>query len=370
MKYLNRLLIAILVFFLWLLRFQMTRLSALDEGTMVRIRSSLREEPVVFGQTQSFSLRGVKIKARRFPEYHYGDYLIITGKIKARVITRFYQQYRLDYPEILPVEETQKPRLFSWIFQTGSKIEEVFDSVLPEPQASLLSGIVLGRKRRMGARFLEALKKTGTMHVVVASGANISLVSQPLVAGLAGFFSRKVALPLAFIFVWLYTLMAGFESPVVRAAIMASLGFLAQFFGREKDALRSLVLAGALMLLSDPLVIFDLGFQLSFAATLGILVFHPKIKPYCQKLPLLGNDLSTTLAAQVFVLPIIYFNFKSISFISPLVNAMVLWTISPLMQMGAMTAVSGLISRKIAQLLAYPAWLLLTFFVKVIELFG
>lgn len=356
------LLMVLLVGLLFLLRYQMAKPMDLKEGTKVRVRGVLREEPQSFGQTQTFSLQGIKIKARRFPEYHYGDKLIITGRLRARL---------LEYPEIQRLEtREQKIEILGWIFRLKKKIEKIYNSVLPEPQASLLAGIVLGSKRRMGVRFFQALKKTGTMHVVVASGANIALVSKPLVENLSGFLSRKIALPVALVFVWIYTIMAGFEPPVVRAAIMTTLAFLAQFLGREKDAILGLIFSGALMLLVNPLVIFDLGFQLSFAATLGILLFYPKIKPFFKKLSFLGDDLSTTLAAQIFVLPIIYFNFKELSFISPFVNSLVLWTISPIMQMGAILAILGFISRKIAQLLAYPTWLFLTFFVKVIEFFG
>lgn len=262
-----------------------------------------------------------------------------------------------------------KNSLFHGIFDLKRRIEGIFNQVLPEPRASLLSGIVLGSKKETEPSFYQALKKTGTLHVVVASGANISLVSQPLVENLAGFFSRRVALIFGIIFAWVYAVISGFEPPVVRAAIMASIGFLAQFMGREKAALKSLILAGMIMVFFDPLVIFDLGFQLSFSATAGILLFYGKIKPYFLKLSFIGDDLSTTLAAQVFVLPIIYFNFKQVSLISPLVNALVLWTIDPLMKLGGLIAGLGLINRPLAQLIAYPAWLLLTFFVGTVKFF-
>jgi competence protein ComEC len=369
-KYFNYLLIILLAFLFWLWRYHMVKLPDLQEGMVVRIRGVLREEPSKSeGQSQSFSLRGIQIKARRFPGFHYGDCLIITGKLGVRVISKFSKQFRLIYPDIHKVDVCQKKPFFHGIFGLKRRIEAIFNNVLPEPQASLLSGIVLGSKREIESSFYQALKKTGTLHVVVASGANISLVSQPLVENLAGFLSRRVALVFAFIFTWLYAIISGFEPPVVRAAIMANIGFLAQFMGKEKDAFRSLVLAGMIMVFLDPLVIFDLGFQLSFSATAGILLLYSKIRPYFKKLSFIGDDLSTTLAAQVFVLPIIYFNFKQISVVSPLVNALVLWTIEPLMELGGLIASLGLFSQPLAQLIAYPAWLLLTIFVKIVELF-
>lgn len=342
-------------------RYQTVRPSVLSEGVKVRLRAALRQEPVLLGQSQRFSLKGIKITARHFPEYHYGDYLIVTGRLG---------EGGLEYPEIQLLKRAKKLGIWGWLLGLRKKIEAIYNQVLPEPQASLLAGIVLGRKRRLSADFRQALKKTGTMHVVVASGANISLVAQPVVNALAGWLSRPLALIFASVFIWLYTWMAGFEAPVIRAATMASFGFLAQLLGRQKDALASLILAGILMLFINPLLAFDLGFQLSFSATLGILLFYPRLKRFGQRLPLIGDGLATTLSAQVFVLPLIYINFKEFSLLSPLVNALILWTIEPLMKLGALLASIGLFSQWSAKLVAYPTWLLLTIFVKVIQWFS
>jgi len=347
---------------LWLWRYQTTKPPVLPEGVKVRLRAVLRQEPVLLGQSQRFSLKGIKITTWRFPEYHYGDYLIVTGRIG---------KYGLEYPEIETlIINHQSSVIISWLFELRKKIEAVYNQVLPEPQASLLAGIVLGSKRWLSSDSRQALRRTGTMHVVVASGANISLVAEPVLNSLAGFLSRPVALGLAFVFIWLYALMSGFEAPIVRAAIMASLGFFAQLVGRKKDTLTALILAAALMLVANPLLAFDLGFQLSFSATLGICLFSGRLQSYFQRLPLIGDDLTTTLAAQVLVLPLIYFHFREFSFLSPVVNACVLWTIDPLMKLGGLIAVAGLLSQSLSQLVAYPAWLFLTFFVKVIEFFG
>ncbi len=349
---------------LWFWRYQATKPAVLPDASRVRLRGFLRQEPASSaGRSQQFVLQGVKIKARPFPEYHYGDYLVVSGVISAG---------RLDYPEIeqMTNDKLQITNLFFWLFKFRERVEEIYNQSLSEPQASLLSGIVLGQKRGLPLEFSQALKKTGVMHVVVASGANISLVSQPLVDGLAGFLPRSVVLPLAAVLIWLYAAMAGFEAPVVRAAFMASLAFLAQFSGRERSGLWSLLLAALAMLLVKPVLLFDLGFQLSFSATLGIVLFYRRWRPYFQRLKFFGKDLATTLAAQVFVLPLLYWHFRQINLISPLVNALVLWTINPLMQLGGLVGLTGFVSQPLAQILAYPAWFLLTIFIKTIEVFS
>jgi len=359
----TKLLFISLIFLFWFWRYQAVKPPEIPEGAEVRIRGVLREEPASSaGQSQTFHLQGIRVRTSRFPEYHYGDYLMAAGAIQAG---------RLNYPEIQILEmRGEKPGVMVWLLKFRQKIETIYNQVLSEPQASLLSGIVIGRKRGLPFDFSQALKKTGTMHVVVASGANISLAAQPLLNGLAGILPRPLALSGALVFVWLYALMAGGEAPVIRAAIMASLALLAQLTGREKKSSWSLLLAASLMLLVKPLLVFDLGFQLSFGATLGILLFYPRWRPFFQKLKFFGNDLATTLAAQVFVLPLIYFHFRQISWISPFVNALVLWTIDPLMKLGGLIAGLGLFSLPLAQVIAYPAWLLLTIFIKIIETFA
>jgi len=101
---------------------------------------------------------------------------------------------------------------------------------------------------------------------------------------------------------------------VVRAGIMATLAFIASFFGREQDGSMALVLAGMVMLLASPLILFDVGFQLSFAATAGILWLYPWFKGMkFFSLPFLGEGLATTMAAQLGVMPIILVTFGEMS---------------------------------------------------------
>ena len=349
---------------LWLWRWQATKPPIIPDGSQVRIRGWLKQEPALLaGQSQQFSLQAIKIRTQRFPEYHYGDYLEIIGVAR---------QNQLFYPEIKKNDAPGATRygLFAWLFKFRERVESIYNQTLPEPQASLLAGIVLGRKRGLPFEFYQALKKTSTMHVVVASGANISLVAQPLIANLSGFLPCQAVLPLATALIWLYALMAGFEAPVVRAALMASLAFLGQLFGRQRSGLWSLLLAALLMLFINPWLIADLGFQLSFGATLGILLFSARLQPFFRRLKFFGRDLATTLAAQVFILPLIYFHFREVDLLSPLVNALVLWTIDPLMQLGGLIGFAGLVSLPLAQIIAYPAWLLLTIFTKIIYLFS
>ena len=371
----NKLLVVFLLILLFFLRWK-TLPSSPDfkSGQEVRITGALREEPKIVGSTQRFSLAGIEIKTFVYPEYFYGDYLIATGILKEK-----YGQWLFDYQEIRKeITQIQKQgieqKILGSISALRRRVEKVYRFSLPEPQASLMAGIVLGSKSGFPYDFYQSLKKTGTLHVVVASGMNITLVAIFLINFFVLFLNRKLAVFLAFLGIWFYVILAGWEAPVVRAGIMGSLAFIAQGLGKEKAAIRGLIFAGGLMLFINPNYLFDLGFQLSFAATAGILFVYPKLKSLKKArrifaLPGFGDNLASTLAAQTLTLPIMIFNFGGVNPISPLVNAFVLWTIQWIMAIGALAGLFGLINPTLGKIICLPAYVLLTFFIKTVELF-
>ena len=344
-------------------------------GQEIKISAFLREEPKIIGSSQIFSLAGIEVKTYRFPDYHYNDYLIVVGTPKKGVT----KTWSLEFPQISETENLQKTgiehKIFALISAWRQKIEKVYRFSLPEPHASLMAGIVLGSKSGFPQDFYQALRQTGTLHVVVASGMNISLLGGALMPFLVLFLRRKLALVLAFLGIWFYVLLAGGEAPVIRAGIMGSLAFLGVGLGREKDAVRGLIFAGLLMLFINPNYLFDLGFQLSFAATVGILFVYPKIKAWKPgrrffSLPLFGDELAVTLAAQLLTLPIMVFSLGWFNPISPLVNALVLWTIPWMMGIGALGGLFGLSNSTLGQLFCLPAYPLLTYFIEMVKLFS
>lgn len=293
------------------------------------------------------------------------------------------------------------------------KIVDLYQGYLPSPMAELMAGIVLGEKAELGDDFYESLITTGTVHVVAASGYNITVVAGAMMAGLVLFVSRKRAAVLAQAGIWSYVMLAGMSPPVIRAGIMGSLVFGAQALGREAEAKWGLVLSIFVMLLNSPWMIVDVSFQLSVAATAGILW---GMKPITQVMEMIahrlvqviGNNkiqdprnkqdtnhklqrssnkeekntndqtielvtaslrgnLSTTLAATLATLPIIMVVFERVSIISPLVNVMVLWTVPPIMVLGAGSGLLGLFWAPVGQLVAYLSYPLLWWFVAVVE---
>ncbi|MDO8573394.1 MAG: ComEC/Rec2 family competence protein, partial [Candidatus Daviesbacteria bacterium] len=230
------------------------------------------------------------------------------------------------------------------------------------PQAELLSGILLGQNKKLPGNLKLALRDTSTLQIVVASGQNVSLVAA-FCLSLTGLIKRRQAIALSLLAIILYTLLTGAQVPVLRAAIMFSLASLAQIFGRQREGWWVLTVTACLMLLVNPKWITDLSFQLSFLATFGVVVVAPILLHYLKALPIIGQDLAVTLAAQLMVTPVIAQSFHQISLVSLVTNTLILWTIPFIMIGGAVMLIFG-------SLVGIVVNVLLTYFIYIVQFFA
>jgi competence protein ComEC len=241
---------------------------------------------------------------------------------------------------------------------------------LPEPQASLLLGMMIGVKGSFPSSFYEALRATGTLHVVVVSGYNITVLINTVAKSLP-FLSLRVRALVTALVIFLFVSLVGFDPPVVRAAIMGTIALLGTVLGRQKDALRILLITAGLMLIVNPSWLGNLSFQLSFLATLGLTIFYPLLDRYLpgKGMPL-REDLVTTLAAQTLVWPLIAYTFGQVSLLSPLVNTLVLWSVPIATILGLVTTALAVFASRVGYLIMLPVNLLLTYFARVVECFA
>lgn len=251
----------------------------------------------------------------------------------------------------------------------------VINSLLPEPAASLLSGIIFGARTTMPKSLYNALVTTGTLHIIALSGMNISILIN-LTAKITLILGRKASSILTGGLIIAFTIFVGASPSIVRAAIMGCLSLIAVYFGRRNWSILSLFLAGGMMLLFNFSLIKDLSFQLSFLATLGIILANKKVK--CQRVKRLSDqiifplreNLKMTLAAQIFTLPVILYRFHRISLIAPLANLMIEWVVQPIMVLGFIVAVLGWIWWPLGIVPAWFVWVPLTYMIVVIETLG
>lgn len=371
-----------LLIFLFFLVFYLLRLYFLPrlvipQGKAVKISGLVTQQTYQKGSKQIIHLGPVFISTNLYPGYFYGDRLLVTGSFKETVINPFYSQYYASFPTI-QLEKTNlgligKTTLTRFLLKTRGQIENRIKRFLPENESGLLLGVLLGVKTDLPENFWQSLRKTGTLHLIVASGQNVVFVASIIMSICLFFLSRKKALVLTIVFIFLYVLIAGGEAPVVRAGLMVGLAFSSQLFGREGDSLRFLLISASLMLLVSPLMLFDIGFQLSFGATAGLILVSPKLKdlaPRFFSIPFLGEGLLLTLSAQAMTLPILLTNFGQFSWLSPLINALVIPIIPLIMILGLVIVILSFLLMPLAQLLSWLVFPFLTYFVRTVNFFG
>jgi competence protein ComEC len=215
------------------------------------------------------------------------------------------------------------------------RLDELLAKVLPEPQAGLASGLLVGLRERVDRDLAADFTTAGVSHVVAISGWNIALVGG-LVGALTRRLRRRSRSLLIVVVVAGYTLIAGASASVVRAALMAAVVLLARESGRRGQAAGALGLAACAMLLVDPSTVSDPGFQLSLAATGGLLAWgEPLRQGLARRLPALPDwlteSLAISLAAQAATLPLVLLAFGRLSLVAPLANLLMAPFIAPAM---------------------------------------
>ncbi|SEJ90815.1 competence protein ComEC [Propionispira arboris] len=218
-------------------------------------------------------------------------------------------------------------------------------NVMSEADAAVLFAMLFGGYDGIKPELLDSFTATGIIHILSVSGSHITLLAGTLV-WLGRVLRLKSSLLAVFVtlVILAYTVLAGCVSPAVRAAVMGILTFAALAFEREADARRILSLVGFLMILLKPQLIYDISFQLSFAATGGLLYLAPFLKCKLDFLPKwLAANLSITMAAQIMVLPFLAWYFNSVSVSSLLANLLVVPILEYVIVLGLAAGLFGLV---------------------------
>jgi competence protein ComEC len=285
---------------------------------------------------------------------------------------RSVQESCLDKQSSLFSDETKFPG--KQLSQFRIKSIDVTRKYLPSPHSELLIGMVIGADE-LGKipYFKEALKTTGTIHVVVVSGFNVSLVASMIMSVLGSKYKIRNLL-IAQFFTFTYSVMTGFEPPVIRAWIMGSTVSWVKYYGRSVDGFIALLFTALIMIVIWPYFLLSVSFQLSFLATLGLIVFGNSIVEFFTNLfrkeTFFIEDLGTTISAQVFVLPIVSYYFGRVSIISFLVNPLVLWTVPIATVLGTFFIFIAGISSFLAKVMSIVMYPFLNIFVVAINFFS
>lgn len=318
-----------------------------------------------------------------FPIVVPGDRVTLDGSLRAPPVDDPYGDYLIR----IGVQATIRASKVTILLQDGNLTRSVeglrrgadraLQLAIPEPEAGLASGILVGLRDRVDRDLSAAFTTVGATHVVAISGWNIAIVATSL-AAVAGRMARRRRVALTALAIIAYVAFVGPSPSVVRAAAMAGVVMLARELGRPSRAAAAIGWAGAGLLILDPGLVDDVGFQLSALATVGLIAWAT---PFTERLAgtapgrpraWLAESLGVSLAAQLATLPIVVLTFGRLSLVSPLVNLGVVPLVAPAMGAGVVAMAGGLLTMAglpaaMATVVGLPAWLLFSLMVGVVR---
>ncbi|MDP3965459.1 MAG: ComEC/Rec2 family competence protein [bacterium] len=331
---------------------------------------------------------GILVVAPRDTSVKYGDRVRASGLLRIPESFETGEGRKFNYPEYLAKDGIGYELAFAdvellssgggnmvkksaiWIKQ---KFLEGLGNSLGEPQAGLGGGLTVGAKRGLGKDLTGIFITVGLIHVVVLSGYNIMLV----INGALKVFSRAPRLFKLFLTAFIavsFALMTGGASSSVRAAVMAVIGVVGRATGRLYFASRVLSIVAFGMVLWNPFLLsFDIGFQLSVLATFGLIWFTPVFSARLQWITgkfALREIAASTLGTQLAVLPLLLYQNGQLPLFSLPANLLALIAIPPAMAASTIASLAGLIAEPVAPVIAFPAYLLLTYIIDVAKFFS
>ncbi len=359
------------------------------QGTRARYR--VRAETLVWRGRHQPVQGDVWVRADARPGLQYGDRARFVGTLRQppRYETFDYRRYLarrgihalLDAREVIPLSAGHGERWRAALYRFRARAAATVAGLFPEPYAALAQGILLGIESNIPRDLEAAFNATGTSHIVVISGFNIAIISGIALALLAPVLGRRRAAPLVMLVILAYVLLVGADAAVVRAGIMGMIYTLGLTFGRQTHVLNSLFASALVMMLVNPHTLWDLGFQLSFLATLGLVVVHPPLAERVQGwlrerlpagwgeriYPVLDDALLVTLAAQVTTTPLLVGTFGRLSLVSLVANVLIL-PVQPLVMLGAgASTLVGMVWLPAGQMLAWLPLIPLAWTVAVVR---
>jgi len=354
----------------------------------------LRVESVDTGLESPLKAGGL-ILARVAPDetYQYGERLRLRGKLLSPPENEEFSfrdnLARYGIHAYMPLAAvTRLPgggenpilaRIYAFKARALADIYEIF----PDPEASLMAGILLGVDNGIPEDLQQAFKNTGTAHIIAISGFNIAIIAGIFVFLFSRFFGKRWGAVAAIAGIILYTILVGASPPVVRAAIMGSLSIFALQIGRRQAALNTLGFVAAFMALVNPLLLWDISFQLSFAATLGLIMFAEPLENLAVRLTSrwlsaekakkvaapIAEFFLLTLAAQITTLPIMAYHFGQVSLIALVANPFVLPVQPALMVTGGLALFASIFSIALGKLFALVALPFPSYTIRAVEWF-
>jgi competence protein ComEC len=360
-----------------------------DNYTNLRIRAQALDN----GKKQ-FQIGGLLLA--RVPvnqAFQYGQNVRLRGRLQTPPENEdfSYRDYlaRQDVYSYVPDAEvtvlpgTSANPLLASVYNLKSRLLDNIYRLFLDPEASLLAGILLGIDSGLPAPLQQAFKDTGTAHIIAISGFNIAIIAGVFIFLFSRLVGPRRGALLAVLGIASYTFLVGAAPAVVRAAIMGMLSLFAVQVGRRQMGILTLAFVAALMALWNPQYLWDAGFQLSFFATLGLILYGTPLQAAAERFlgryfpptraarfaGILAGVILLTFAAQITTLPILAYHFQQISLVSFLANPFILPAQPAVMILGGLAVFVSLFLFPLGRVLAFAAWPLTAYTIRMVEFF-
>jgi len=326
------------------------------------------DNETLYGYGDRIRIRGVAATPPSFPDFDYRRFLVRKGI-----------HTLIKRADITHLASDQGQPFWAALYNIRAHASAILDQLLPQPYAALANGMILGIESGIPRELYDDFNLTGTSHVIVISGSNIAIVSGILLGLFVRLFRRRkrVAVMVTIGGIIMYALLVGADAAVTRAALMGILFVIAVGLGRQSTAIISLFVAAIVMFLLNPLTVWDVGFQLSFMATLGLILFSQPLQRAWdarigKRIPKVANNLLAeallvTLAAQITTMPLVVYYFGRLSLISFLANLLIIPVQPPIMIAGGLAIFAGFVFLPLAKLIALIPYASLWWTVFVVE---
>lgn len=325
----------------------------------------------------------VRVTTQNIQPFAYGDVVVVKGVLKTPDSFETNTARTFLYKEYLETQGVTHTISFASVGKTTegsfSFLRALYASkrffvdhltmVLPEPQAGFAAGLLLGEKRAMGSELEDIFRTVGIVHIVVLSGYNLTIVAESIMRLLSFVFLPRTRTILGVCSLCIFAVMVGLSATVLRAACMAVLVLVARAFGRTSTALRGLSIAALGMLVWNPCVLlYDPGFQLSFLATLGLIVVSPLLEDWVGWVPTrfqIREYVTSTMATQIFVTPFLLYAMGNVSLVALFANVLILSAVPLSMLLSLVAGIAGIVFGSSALYLGFPAYALLSYMLFV-----
>lgn len=352
------LLLASFLLGLWRVNLYETQIIPAPVGEFVQISGEIVEEIDKRQDHQKITVLTdygrVLVKLSQYQDFYYGDTVQLDGVLDrpSDDIEGFdYAAYLARYRVWLTMNRAGvtllargPPSIRGSLYSFKGWMEQRLNKLYMEPEASFVAGLLLGSRKGMPAELSLAFQRVGLTHIVAISGYNISLIIAGIFLAFS-FLSLKKRVVVTSIAIVLFVVLVGASAAVVRAGIMGTLTLWALFSGRKSQVFFGLLWSAVIMVLFNPyILLYDAGFQLSFASTMGLLVFVPMLEnliPKAEKINVLREAFVLTMAAQIATVPLILLHFGRLSWVSPIANVLAAPFLAPAMFFGALSIVFG-----------------------------